>query len=158
MTYQEQIIESTKKAADEFFRYARAVPSDKLTWQPLDAGRSALDLTRELARTPVWAYDIVSGAPAVDMTEESLAAEKAITEQWTTVEACEAESRKQLERYFELVQTFPNERLTETRWLPYEGGRDFPMSELLGYPLWNFTYHTGQLAYIQTLYGDHEMH
>jgi hypothetical protein len=32
------------------------------------------------------------------------------------------------------------------------------MIEMMDYPRWNFNYHNGQIAYIQTLYGDKEMH
>ena len=52
----------------------------------------------------------------------------------------------------------PDADLDKKRWLPYDGGRDFTMPEMMDYPRWNFNYHLGQIAYIQTLYGDKEMH
>ncbi len=52
----------------------------------------------------------------------------------------------------------PDERLSEKKWLPFDGGRDFSMPEMMDYPRWNFNYHLGQSAYIQTLLGDREMH
>jgi hypothetical protein len=56
------------------------------------------------------------------------------------------------------VLAMPDERLAETKWLPFNGGRDHTYLEMLEYPRWNATYHLGQVAYIQTLYGDREIH
>lgn len=151
------MIEDTRAAAKDVFKYAKAVPADKLDWKPLDAGRSVLDLCRELAMCPGWAVDIIEGKPQ-EWNEESMAAMKAEQEQWKTAEDCEAECNRRLEKLFELFRGMPDSRLAETRWLPYDGGRDFTMPEMMDYPRWNFTYHLGQIAYIQTLYGDKEMH
>ena len=72
--------------------------------------------------------------------------------------ACEAACCANLETFFELVRSIPDERLSETRWMPVDGGRDFTMEEMMDYPRWNFVYHLGQIGYIQTLLGDHEDH
>jgi hypothetical protein len=158
MKLQEHLIEVTREAASQVFRYAKAVPADKLEWKPLDAGRSVLDLCRELAMTPTWAYEMIATPEPPEWNEEMAAAVKREQEQWTTVEACEAECEKRLQQLFELYRNLPDERLAEKQWLPYEGGRDFSMPEMMDYPRWNFNYHLGQIAYIQTLYGDKEMH
>ena len=158
MTIQQHIIEATQLAADEAFRYAAAVPEDKLNWKPLDAGRSALDQAQEMAKCPDWAYTLVSGAAMPDFDADAMAAVKAEMSQWTTVEICKAECQKRLEKLFALYEELPDERLTETKWLPFAGGRDFSMTEMMDYPRWNFTYHVGQIAYIQTLFGDEKMY
>jgi hypothetical protein len=158
MKFQDNIADQTKVAALEVFRYAKAVPADKVEWQPLDAGRSVLDIARELARCPAWAYDLVNGEDFPEWNEETAAKEKALTDQWTTIEACEAECLRQVERLMELYRTVSDERLAETKWLPFEGGRDYTVAEMMDYPRWNFNYHLGQIAYIQILYGDREMH
>lgn len=158
MRLQDYMIETTKDAAGEAFRYARAVPEDKLDWKPLDAGRSVLDQCRELAMCPTWCEDLISGKPQPEWNEETFAAIKKEQEQWTTVDACEAECNRRLESLFAAFRAMPDERLKETKWLPYGGGRDFTMPEMMDYPRWNFTYHVGQIGYIQTLFGDREMH
>ena len=48
MTIQEYMVDSTKRAAAEAFRYAKIVPADKVEWAPLDNGRTVLDICREL--------------------------------------------------------------------------------------------------------------
>jgi len=158
MKYQEFIIDNTRTAMNEAFRSAKAVPADKLEWSPLDQGRSVLDLCRELARCGEWTHDLVSGKEMPGWDEETMAKEKAITDQWKTVEECEAAANAVLERLYELYRTVPDARLEETRWLPFDGGRDFKIREIMDYPRWNATYHLGQIAYIQILYGDKEMH
>lgn len=157
MRYQDFIIEETQKAADEAFRYAEAVPADKLEWAPLDTGRSVLDQCREMAQCPAWAEDIIRGVER-EWNEETMAAIVKEREQWTTVEACQAECNRRLANLFEFYRTIGDERLGETKWLPYDGGRDFTMVEMMDYPRWNFNYHLGQIGYVQTLYGDKQMH
>jgi hypothetical protein len=157
MQYQQYIIDETRKAAEEAFRYAKSVPPEKVEWKPLEAGRSVLDQARELARCPVWSVDIINqGHP--EWSEEIVAKEREEMERWSTVEECEQACFEALERMFELYRSIGDDRLSETRWLPYDGGRDFTMVEIMDYPRWNFNYHLGQIAYIQTLYGDSAMH
>jgi hypothetical protein len=158
MRFQDFIIEDIQKAANEAFRYAAAVPEDKITWKPLESGRSVLDQAQEMAKCPDWAYTLVSGAEMGQMDEASMAAYKAEIAGWTTIETCKAECQKRLDKLAELYKNLPDERLLESKWLPYGGGRDFGMKEMMAYPSWNFTYHTGQIAYIQTLYGDTGMY
>ncbi len=158
MRLQDYIIESTRSAANAFFKAAKAIPADKFEWSPLDNGRSALDLCRECAKCPDWALSIISGEPMPEWNEESQAAMKAEQADWTTAERCEQECNSRLEKLFAYYQEMPDERLSEKKWLPYDGGRDFAMPEMMEYPHWNFNYHEGQLNYIQTLYGDKDMH
>ncbi len=153
----EFVIEATREAMREAFRYARAVPAERLAWRPLDAGRSALDLARELAKCPDRGLAALGGE---GMNEEPEAGD-AERESWATVEACEAAGEAKLQRFLAVVAAFPDERLEETVELPYgEGGamRSFTMAEMMDHPRWNASYHQGQLAYLQTLYGDGGLH
>ena len=157
MRLQDHMIEVTRAAAKEAFKYAKAVPGDKVDWKPLENGRTVLDQCREMAMCPKWAEDIIQGTgPA--WNEEAMAAIEAEKTQWKSVEDCEAECDRRLEKLFSMYGSMPDERLAETKWLPYDGGRDFTMAEMMDYPRWNFNYHLGQIAYIQTLYGDKDMH
>jgi hypothetical protein len=158
MRFQDFIIGDTKEAMAQAFRYAKAVPADKVEWAPLDQGRTVLSLCQELARCPDWTYEMLSSSQQPDWSEETQAKEKAITDTLTTVELCEAEANKHLERLFEYYKTVPDERLKETMYLPFEGGRDFTIQEIMDYPRWNANYHLGQIAYIQILFGDKDMH
>jgi hypothetical protein len=158
MRLQDYVIDATKKAMDEFFRYAKSVPADKIEWKPLDEGRSVLDLARELAKTPDWALDTISAEALPELDEKAWAEQKQEMESWTTIEQCEAECQARLAHFNEAVRQLLDEHLSKTKFLPYEGGRDFTYAEMIEYPRWNANYHLGQIGYIQILYGDREMH
>jgi hypothetical protein len=152
MTVQEYIVHCAKEAAEEFFRYASAVPADKLEWSPLETGQSVLQMCREIAQTPTWTLQAF-GAPPENPDELREAALGL-----TTPEQCCAEFFKRFEGVRALFLGFADEDLAKTKWLPYNGGRDHNYLEMMDYPRWNCSYHTGQVAYIQILYGDKEMH
>ena len=153
MRMQDYVIEATRNAMEEAFRYARAVPEEKLDWKPLETGQSVLSMARELAKCPDWAVQILSG--------EGMGADGESWQDWTTIDDCEAALKPKLDRYCALVADFPDERLSETMDLPFGPGgslKTFTFVELLDYPRWNAAYHQGQIGYIQTLYGDKAMH
>lgn len=157
MTIQEYMIDTTRRSAQSLWKYAKAVPADKIEWSPGEGARTVLDLARECAMCPDWCIDVITGS-GPEWSEEVGAAIKAEQEQWKTVEDCEAECNRRLEKLYEYFRTIPDEKLTETKFLPYDGGRDFTVAEMMEYPHWNFDYHLGQIAYIQTLYGDKNMY
>jgi hypothetical protein len=157
MTIQEYMIQSTRAAADEFFRYVDKIPVDQLDFKPTETNRSLMDLIRECAMAPEWAVDIINGAQP-DWSEESLAAINAEQSKWQTVEHCKRECESRLEKLFALYRSLSDEKLNESWFLPFDGGRDFTVVEMMEYPRWNFNYHTGQVAYIQLMLGDKEIH
>jgi uncharacterized damage-inducible protein DinB len=157
MKFQDYIIDSIQSAFNESFKAARAVPEDKLNWKPLDQGRSVLDQVQELAQCPSYVITLVTGGKqeTADGDWEKMVQER---QTWTTIDACEAVAKERLSTLFEAIRATSDERLKETTWLPYDGGRDFTVAEMMEYPRWNANYHTGQINYIQTLYGDRDMH
>lgn len=158
MRFQDSMIEATRNAAREAFKYAKHVPADKLDWKPLDSGRSVLDICKEMAQCPGWTVQILKGEGFPEWSDEAQAALESKTSAWTTAEACEEECNRQLEAFYAAVREFPDEKLGDTFVLPFDGGQTITMKENIEYPFWNFTYHQGQIAYIQTLYGDKQMY
>jgi hypothetical protein len=158
MRFQDYIIDSIQSAFNETFRYAKSVPEDKLTWKPLDLGRSVLDQCQELAQSPGYVAGMIKGEKMPEMSPEAWQKVMEERQAWTTVEDCERVGKERLGALFEAIRTCPDERLKDTVWLPYDGGRDFTIQEIMEYPRWNANYHTGQINYIQTLYGDKDMH
>ena len=87
MRFQDYIIESIRKQVDEAFTYAKQVPADKLTWKPLDQGRSVLDQLQELAQSPDYVAGMIRGEkqePSPDAWEKMVQERQS----WTTIEAC----------------------------------------------------------------------
>lgn len=152
MKYQEYIKGSVRQQVKDFFVAVNKVQADKLEWRPLDLGRSALSQAQEIAMCFTWSTDMLQGK--VDFSEEAMAADQAVMAQWTTVAECEKQASERQAVWEALVTDYPDEKLKETIWLPYDGGRDFTMSEIMEYVKWNAAYHEGQVNYIQTLYGD----
>jgi uncharacterized damage-inducible protein DinB len=112
-------------------------------------------MCREIAATPGWAMDVMT---ATQRTEDERQAAFAQMQSWASIAQCQEEFAKRFAVWVPYVEALPDTKLTETRWLPFNGGRDHTYLELLEYPRWNCTYHLGQVAYIQTLYGDKDMH
>ena len=157
MRIQDYAVDAAKEAAAMAFRYAKAVPADKLDWSPLDAGRTVLSMCRELAMTPSWTV-IAFADEKYEWSPEKAEEQKKEQEQWITVDACEAEFNRRFAEVETLFKGFSDADLAKTKWLPYNGGRDHTFLEMMDYPRWNCTYHLGQIGYIQSLYGDKEMY
>jgi hypothetical protein len=159
MKLQNYIADETRDKAEEVFRYAAAVPADKIEWSPGEGSRTVIDLCREMAKCPDWAFDLIApNLPERSSEDQVMAESRAEMAGWSTVEECRAACFEKLGRLIDMYREIPDERLKETKWLPYNGGRDHTVLEMLDYPRWNFNYHCGQIAYIQMLYGDKNMY
>ena len=158
MRYQDYICGETQRAADAAFKEATFVPADKLDWKPLDEGRSVLDQCQEMAQCALWCEQIIAGEGMPDFNEETFAKIQEERKSWLTIEACQAECNKRLESLYKVIKSIPDDQLAKTKWLPFGGGREHSWQEMMDYPRWNFVYHLGQISYVQTLYGDKEMH
>lgn len=143
----------TSGSMDNFFKYARAVPEDKVTWQPLDTGRSVLDLCQECAQSPAWGVALMKAGKFTGFDDDFMAKMMAERAGWTTVEDCERVCRERANALFDAIREFPEERMHETIELPW-GKKTYAWWEIMLLHNWNITYHLGQVAYIQTLYGD----
>lgn len=157
MTPQELIAIQIAKSVEDLFRSARAMPDDKLDWKPSDTARSALDMLQECAQSLKWPQTILeSDGTAFDQE----AFEKARQEraQWTTVALCEEAARRNLTETIEYVKSYPDDDLNRVVPLPFAPELKPTVAEILASPYWNLTYHLGQINYLQTMYGDKEMH
>ena len=154
MRLQDFIADSAKQAAQEMFRYARSVPADKLDWAP-EGGRSTMSMVREIGMTPTWT---MAAFGEMEWNEDAFANQQKEMESWATVDACEEQFNQRFEAVDKFFREMKDEDFSKTRWLPYNGGRDHTFLEMTDYPRWNANYHTGQIAYIQILLGDKEMH
>lgn len=152
MNLQQYIVAEARQAADEAFKFAKAVPADKLDWT-VEGARSVLAICRELALTPTWTLMAFGIVPSY-ASEQERQAQRREQETWLDVEACQAEFNRCFQGVEELFMGFTDEDLQKTKWLPFNGGRDHTYLEMMDYPRWNCTYHQGQIAYIQTMYGD----
>jgi hypothetical protein len=72
-----------------------------------------------------------------------------------SIDQLEAELTKTSADFFAVARAFPEEMLMEDVVLPWT---TLKFVEMMAYPYWNMMYHIGQITYIQTLYGDEDIH
>ncbi len=156
MTAQDWIIAESERKFVDTFNLARRTPEDKLDWSPVEGTRSILSILQEITGSASWVPALLK-ARKFEFSPEAMAAMKAEMEGWTSLEACETACREKMEGMFAEIRAFPDGDLFEKMHLPFFGGRDVTFEEVMGIFLWNLNYHYGQIAYIQTAYGDHKM-
>ena len=101
---------------------------------------------RDLAK--LFNGEVILGAGTAEYFDR-LRKEKA---EWTTLEECERVMEFNLNLLIKAIRAFPSERLAEAVTEPW--GYETSFLDLVMYQYWNTVWHTGQIAYIQTLLGD----
>jgi hypothetical protein len=157
MTFQERIARQTTNAGEALFQSARAMPEDKLDWKPADDARTALDIVRECAYTPAGLPGLLAGNGTDPAFLEEFGRLAAEARTWTTLEAVEAGYRKNIETALGAIRACPDEALDQVYPVPFGAGR-LTGEQIVMMCYWNMVYHMGQINYIQTQYGDREMH
>lgn len=158
MTSKELIVAMTEKSFKDIFRTARAVPEDKLSWKPAESSRSALEQLQECAQSPIWSVGLLNDRQVPDFTPEMFEQFRTERAAWTTVDACEAEALNRLPKLLDAIDRFPESDMQQTLFLPFGAGQAFAYWEIMMFAYWNAVYHTGQINFIQTMYGDMQMH
>lgn len=157
MDVKETLIAGSQGALENVIRAIRAMPEDKLQWKPLDMGRSAMEQFQEVAQSPLWAVGLLK-TMKFELDPERMEKMRAEREAWTTVDQCEKAARENAELLFDSIRSFPSEDMGKTIHLPFRGGMDMTVLQIMSLMVWNCNYHEGQICYIQTLYGDKDMH
>jgi len=156
MRFQDQTVRMTSHEVEALFRVARAVPEDKLNWKPMDNGRTVLDQLQECAQSATFFAGLFNPESEQDLSPEATEARKRERQSWTTIDQCEAACNANSAPLYEAIRQIPDERLEETIELPW--GETATIADALAFQYWNLVYHHGQINYLQTLYGDFEMH
>lgn len=153
MTYKEAIVHMTREAMDDLLRFARAVSDDRLTWRPAEHARSVLEILQECVAVPLMLRQLLLERPQqpIDVSGYFNSAS-----QLKTVAECEQALRANTEQFLSAVQETPESDLHATLMFPW--GAPASVARVMGGHYWNLTYHLGQIAYIQLLYGDTKMY
>jgi uncharacterized damage-inducible protein DinB len=145
----------TANAAENLKINLEAMPADKREWRPLDAGRSALSLIQECAVINGFFARILHEGKAPEMKWEEY---QAACAQLDTADKALSALMASTAELTAAIESVPEERLADEVTMPFHEGMVMTMEQIMFAAYWNMTYHHGQLAYIQTLYGDYEMH
>lgn len=152
---QEMAVEITLGAAKTVAANLQGMPADKQTWQPLDMGRTALSQVQECAVMNRFFTATLRDRQAPELAWEQYKAECAALE--TADKAIEA-LHASTEEFVGVAAAVPDGTLQDRISMPFAEGLTMSVREVMFSPYWNMTYHQGQIAYIQTLYGDREMY
>lgn len=150
MDARETLIRLTRERSKSLIRAARCIPADKLTWKAAPGNRTALDILQELATIPGGLTEVVKNRK-MTWTAEDFARYQAEWAKLTDFEDLLARIQAGTERIVATITaTDPSlwGQKVETPW-PVE----YQVVDMLGYHLWNLSYHEGQLVYIQMALG-----
>jgi len=153
-TVQQVAARLTSTAAESLARSVRAMPADKIDWRPLDQGRSVLSQVQECATVATFFARILRDRAVPPSDDSAFGNAMAELDTIEKALAALAENTRDLEG---AILSFQDEHLADRITMPW-GSEPVPFSDLLFMNYWNLVYHSGQTAYIQTLYGDREMH
>lgn len=156
MEFHQLVAEMTNDAVDDLMQYARAVPEEKLRWRPAEHARSVIEILQECVHTPRTLALLLQTRPQEPVDPDMFAPIQVEAEQLTTLDAIEQALRANTAQFLEVVRTLPNEVLEQPIMTPW--GKPYTAKELALGHYWNLTYHLGQVAYIQLLYGDTEFY
>ena len=155
MTAQEIIADQTSRAMEELLKQARRVPADKLTWRPMDEGRSVVSQVAECAVISSYMPAILEALKGPEFDEESMKAYQSQVESLDTLDKAEALLRENTAAAIEAMLKVSDQDIA--REIPFFGPSPWTIHAIMFSHAWNMTYHTGQTCYIQTLFGDDEM-
>lgn len=158
MTSKGLLISIINESNETLYRNARAIPADKLDWAPADGARTVMSMLQECVQAPGWSTAMLETRSVPGgFDEEGFAVMMAERAQWDTIDKCEAECKVRTAKLIETIGAFPEAEMDDTLFLPFTM-KDHPYWDIMLYPYWNATWHTGQIAYIQVMLGDKEMH
>ena len=121
---------------------------DKMTWRPLDKGRSALDQVVECGGFAQMGAHIFTHM-AVPPLDPSVM-QKYRTE-YDTPEKALTLLKSGGEEFARAIEALPADKHQEKVTLPFGGGMEKTLAEFALMAYWNTVYHEGQVNYIQTL-------
>ena len=147
ITVQQLAARRTQQAANDLITAANSTHADKVTWQPLEQGRSVLNQVIECGMANLKWANILRSFTYSNLSPDLRASFDAMT---TLLEAT-ARVEATAQELADVLLTVPDERLDteiETAWGPYN------VAEACLHAYWNMVYHEGQINYIQnSLWG-----
>ena len=146
-----------KAAMESTIAAARATAPDKLTWSPDGKSRSALAQLCECGQACEWFTHILDArGEGVGFDPESFKEAQIAQRRASNIDVVEADVRAHTAAFCEALLNLPAE--DGSKQVELFPGFHLSLNHLMLLPLENFAYHQGQINYIQTLYGDKDMH
>lgn len=131
------------------------MPDEKQVWKVEESARSPLEQLQECAQVPAWFVHILQTGTS-PFSPEFRAAQMEERKQWDTVEKAEAVLRERTEQLCNAIRAASDEQLNQS--VELMPGWSVSLAEICWFHQRNLWYHAGQVNFIQTLYGDMDMH
>lgn len=142
MDLREGEIKRIEKISELLLKAARAVPKEKENWKPMPTGKSAQEILAHLGMANYFFAALLKGtAPAQ-------------TNAPTTYEDALKLFEQSKAHLVETIRSLDPAQFSEKRTMPW--GEERTLKDLLTSPMPHMAYHWGQIAYLQTLWGDTE--
>lgn len=144
------------RAKDRLAKGLTSTPDDKINWSPSSTARTPTELVAHGAMSIEGMQRWLAGEP---FPFESMAALDAFcrTEEkkFTTREQALSLLEENTEKFLAFLDSLSQDTLGSTFETPMGS---FPMMSALTFPADHLRCHAAQLEYVQTIYGDREMH
>jgi hypothetical protein len=147
--------ERATEAVDRFFHDLSFVPADKLTWKPTPTAKSALEIAAHCAGYSGPFASIISAGKFPPIEEFRGKVQSAI-ESITTLEQAETMLRKGIADTIAALDTVKPEQVGASIEAPALGRTPFKF--FLTLPAMHLENHDAQIDYLQTCWGDLEVH
>lgn len=155
ITFQTTTATLIEKAANDLIGVAKGTPEDKANWQPTAETRTVINQLVECClANQVWAT-ILKTRTHEWLPEDT--AEHAYAT-WTSIETVIPHLHESSQLLANTIRSLSNEELSFTIPFPWKMELGRTVAECCFHPYWNMVYHHGQIAYIQTMYGDMREH
>lgn len=151
------LIGMIRNAHDGLARTVAAVPDDKMTWKPLDNGRTVLDLLGDAAQTAEMTAQMALTRGEVKPSYEMFQQLKAERQNWTREDASRA-LEENAQKLYAAIEQLSDEELGQMVTTEVGGGMTLPLGAWMMMSYRTFISRFAQINYIQTLYGDFESH
>jgi len=148
-------VKSINDVIDSLIRTIQSTPADKLTWSPDSTGRTIIDIATECAGSSLFMAQAIGGEDAPTMDREKMAKYRAEHNTLETVVPALKDGGVALDK---AISSLSDGQFDDTVTLPFRGGITRTKAQVVTMMTGHLNYHLGQINYIQTLYGDKEMH
>jgi len=142
---------------DALANTAQAVPQDKRSWKPLENGRSVQDLLGDAAQGPQFGIILLTRPADFSLSPETFQRMKDERTGWTFEQSLE-KLESNTNALLGALDQVSEEKLNEPVTMPIGPGVTLPLGQWLLMTYRTFAARTGQINYIQTLYGDYDHH
>lgn len=144
------------EAMERFFHDLSFVPADKLTWRPTPTAKSALEIAAHCAGYSGNFAWIISAGKFPCSGEEFRAKAESAAQSITTLEQAETMLRKGIADTIAALDTVKPEQIGSMVEAAVLG--QTPFKFFLTLPAMHLENHDGQIDYLQTCWGDLEVH